>query len=442
MDITLEKKTSTEGFIKIKLKQDDYQPQVEEKIKDYSKKANVKGFRPGKVPTGYIKKLYGKSILVEEINQILSQSLSNYIKENKINLLGEPLPNQEKSLNIDWENQNEFDFEYNIGMVDNFNYDISDKVKVTAYEIKVDDKVLNETLDNLKLQYGGMENPEVSEEGDALFGTLSQEEFEKDILIELSDVDKKLAKKFIGVKKGDEIKFDLHKAFTDNHKLSHLLAMSEEETSALAGDFTFAAKNVNRKVAAEMNQEFFDKIFGKDSVKDEKEFIEKIKSTIGDNYKKETESFLNYSIQNTIVEATKMDLPDEFLKKWLLTSNEGKVTPEDIEKEYEAYIKDLKWSLIKNKIGEDESIKVEHEDVQEKTREIIRMQFAQSGLGAQFESNIDAFVDNYLQGENGNNYYKVFNEAQAEKIMGVIKEKITIANKKVDLEKFKKLVSN
>ncbi len=442
MDITLEKKTSTEGFIKIKLKQDDYQPQVEEKIKDYSKKANVKGFRPGKVPAGYIKKLYGKSILVEEINQILSQSLSDYIKENKINLLGEPLPNQEKSLSIDWENQNEFDFEYNIGMVDNFNYELSDKVKVTAYEIKVDDKVINETLDNLKLQYGSMDNPEVSEEGDALFGTLRQDEFEKDILIEIADVEKKLSKKFIGVKKEDKITFDLHKAFTDNHKLSHILALSEEETEALSGNFDFEVKNVNRKIAAEMNQEFFDKIFGKDSVKDEKEFIDKIKTTIGDNYQKETESFLNYSIQNELVEGTKMELPDEFLKKWLLTSNEGKVTAEDIEKEYDAYVKDLKWSLIKNKIGEDESIKVEHEDVKEKTREIIRMQFAQSGLGAQFESNIDAFVDNYLQGENGNNYYKVFNEAQAEKIMGVIKDKITITNKKVDLEKFKKLVSN
>lgn len=442
MDITLEKKTSTEGFIKIKLKQNDYQPQVEEKIKDYRKKANVKGFRPGKVPSGYIKKLYGKSILVEEINQILSESLSNYIKENKINLLGEPLPNQEKSQNIDWENQDEFDFEYNIGMVDDFKYDLSDKVKVTAYEIKIDDKIVDETLDNLKVQSGNMANPETSEEGDAIFGNVNQGEFEKDLSVETADIDKKYVKKFIGVRKDDEIKFDLHKTFPDTHKLSHALGLTEEETKALTGSFQFTVKNINRRVPADLNQEFFDKIFGKDAVKSENEFIDKVKTTIGGNYEKETENFLNHSIQNKIVETTKIDLPDEFLKKWLLASNEGKVTPDDIEKDYDAYVKDLKWSIIKNKISVDENIKVEHEDVQEKTRDIIRMQFAQSGLGAQFESNINAFVENYLKGDNGNNYYKVFNETQSEKIMAVIKEKISISNKKVDLEKFKKLVSN
>ncbi len=442
MDITLEKKTLTEGFIKITLKEDDYQPQVEEKIKDYSKKANIKGFRPGKVPFNYIKKLYGKSILVEEINQILSQSLTSYIKDNKINILGEPLPNRDKSKDIDWENQRDFDFEYNIGMVNEFQYDLSPKVKVTAYDIDVDDKVINETLDNLKLQYGTMTNPEVSEAGDAFYGTLTQGDFTKDLLLESTRIDKKLAKKFVGLKGGDTIKFDLHKAFSDTHELSHILGISEDETKAMAGDFEFSVKNINRKIPGEMNQEFFDKIFGKDNVTSEKEFLEKVKSTISDNYQKETLSFLDYSIQNKFVESTKIELPDEFLKKWLMTANEGKITAEDIEKEYDAYIKDLKWSLIKNKIVEDEQIKIEHEDVLEKTREIIRAQFAQSGLGAQFEDSIDAFVDNYLKGENGNNYHKVFQQAQSEKIMACIKEKINVSHKKVDLEKFKKLVSN
>ena len=442
MDITLEKKTSTEGFIKITLNEDDYQPQVEEKIKDYSKKANIKGFRPGKVPFTYIKKLYGKSILVDEINQILTQSLTNYIKENKINILGEPLPNQDKSKSIDWENQRDFDFEYNIGMVDEFEYDLSSKVKVTAYEISVDDKTISETVENLKLQNGTMTNPEVSEEGDALFGTLAQEEFTKDLLIESTDIDKKLAKKFIGLKSGDSVEIDLHKAFTDTHRLSHMLGVSEDEAKALNGNFEFTIKNVNRRVPAELDQAFYDKIFGAGNIESEKGFLDKIAATIAENYEKETLAYLDYTIQNKFVDSTKMDMPDEFLKKWLVTSNEGKVTQEDIDKEYDAYVKDLKWTLIKNKIIEDQEIKVEHEDVMEKARQMIRQQFAQSGLGPQFEDNIDTFVDNYLKGDNGNNYYRVFNQAQSEKIMEVIKEKITISHKKVDLEKFKKLVSN
>ena len=442
MDITLEKKTSTEGFIKITLKEDDYQPQVEEKIKDYSKKANIKGFRPGKVPFSYIKKLYGKSILVDEINQILSQSVTNYIKENKINILGEPLPNQDKSKSIDWENQKDFDFEYNIGMVDEFEYDLSPKVKVTAYDINVDDKTVAETIENLKLQNGTMTNPDVSEEGDALFGTLKQGDFTKDLLIESEDIDKELSKKFIGLKSGDSVKFDLHKAFTDSHRLSHMLGISQDEAKALNGDFEFTVKNVNRRVPAELNQEFFDRIFGADNVKSEKEFLDKIAATIGDNYEKETLSFLDYTIQNQFVESTKMDLPDAFLKKWLVISSEGKVTEEDVEKEYDAYIKDLKWSLIRNKITDDLQIKAEHEEVIEKTKQMIRAQFAQSGLGTQLEDNIDAFVDNYLKGDEGKNYYQLFSQVQSEKVMAAIKEKISISHKKVDLEKFKKLVSN
>lgn len=442
MDITLEKKTSTEGFIKITLKEGDYQPQVEEKIKDYSKKANIKGFRPGKVPFSYIKKLYGKSIMVDEINQILSESLTKYIRENKINILGEPLPNQDTSKNIDWDNQKDFDFEYNIGMVEEFDYDLSSKVKVTAYDIDVEDKTITETVENLKLQYGTMTNPDASEEGDALFGTLAQGDFTKDLLIETADIDKKLVKKFIGLKSGDSATFDLHKAFTDTHALSHMLGVSEDETKALSGDFEFTVKNVNRRVPAELNKDFFDRIFATGDINSEQEFLDKIASTIRDNYAKETESFLDYTIQNKLVDSTKIDLPDEFLKKWLITSNEGKITEEDIEKEYDAYVKDLKWSLIRNKIVEDQEIKLESEDIIEKTRQIIREQFAHSGLGAQIEDNIDAFVDNYLKSDEGNNYQKVYNQTMVEKLMGVIKEKISISHKKVDLEKFKKLVSN
>ncbi|MDN5203277.1 trigger factor [Fulvivirgaceae bacterium BMA10] len=444
MDITLEKKTSTEGSIKITLKEDDYQPKVEEKIKEYSKKANVKGFRPGKVPTSYIKKLYGKSILVEEINQILSHSLTNYIRENKINILGEPLPNTDEQSSIDWDHQKEFDFEYSVGMVDDFKYDLSKKVKITAYDIELDDKTLNKTLEDLKVQYGEMTNPESSEEGDSLYGTLQQpeSEFSNDTLLNIDDIEKKERKKFIGAKKDDSIKFDLGKTIKDELVLQQITGKSKEEAADLKGDFEFIVKNVNRKVPAELNQEFFDKIFGKDIVKSEEEFIEKVKSTIGENYQRESNMFLDTSIQKELIKATKMEIPDEFLKRWLLTSNQGKVTEEDIEREYDIYVEDLKWNLIKNKIGEDNEIKVEHEDVNEKAKNLIREQLGQSGLSEQLEANIDSFADNYLKGENGNNYMKVYNQVQAEKIMDTIKGSITITRKKVDVEKFKKIVQN
>ena len=170
MEITLNKKSSTEATIKITLKEADYQPKVEEKVKDFSKKANIKGFRQGKVPASVIKRMYGKTILVDEINHILTHSINDYIKENKINVLGDPLPDLEKTGSIDWDNQKDFDFEYNIGMVEEIPYDISKKQKVTEYQIKVDDDTLNDTLENIKNQFGKMTNPEESAEGDILFG--------------------------------------------------------------------------------------------------------------------------------------------------------------------------------------------------------------------------------------------------------------------------------
>ncbi|HKZ37403.1 MAG TPA: trigger factor family protein, partial [Chryseolinea sp.] len=172
MEITLNKKNNTEGLIKIIVTEGDYQPHVEEKVKDYARKANIKGFRQGKVPAGVIKKMYGKSILVEEINHLLSHKLSDYIKENNLKILGEPLPDQQKALGIDWDTQKNFEFDYQIGMVEDFNYELSPKVKVKSYPIEVDAKIIEETLEDLKKRFGKVNYPEISESQDALFGDL------------------------------------------------------------------------------------------------------------------------------------------------------------------------------------------------------------------------------------------------------------------------------
>ena len=221
MEITLNKKSSTEATIKISLKEADYQPKVEQKVKEYSKKADIKGFRKGHVPTGIIKNLYGKSILVDEINHMISHGLNDYINENKLNIIGEPLPNREQTKTIDWETQSDFDFEYNIGLVDEFELDLTKKQKINKYEIKVDKKVIDKTVNNLKEQYGDMTNPEVSEEGDSLYGSFTQAETElsSNGVVELKELGKKEGKKFVGLKKGDKVSFDPHKVLSLLHKL-------------------------------------------------------------------------------------------------------------------------------------------------------------------------------------------------------------------------------
>ncbi|MGD1961353.1 MAG: trigger factor [Fulvivirga sp.] len=442
MDITLDKKTSTEALIKVKLKENDYQPNVEEKVKEYAKKANIKGFRPGKVPASLIKKMYGKSIVAEEINSILSRSLSDYIKEQNIQLIGEPLPDQEKANQIDWEAQKEFEFDYDIGMVSDFTYDVSSKQKVKSYKIELDKKTEQETLDNIKKQFGTVTNPEQAQEGDAFYGEIKENDgdLHNQGVIQFDDLAKKEQKNFLALKPGDSIELDIKKAFKDEQTISHVLNVGLEKANEIQGKYTFTLKNINHTEPAELNQELFDKVFGKDVIKSEADFMAKVKGTVEDNYFRETSYFLDKTIKDHLVDKTKIEIPNEFLKKWLLISNEGKVTLEDIEKEFDEYVKSLKWDLIKNKIATDAEIKVDNDEVIDKAKSLILQQLGGPGAAEQLKDHLDDFADNYLKAENGQNYLKLYGEVRDERILKHLKENISITEKKVSLDEFKKLV--
>lgn len=444
LDIKLEKKNATEASIKIKLIRKDYQHKVEKKVKDYAKTANIKGFRPGKVPIGLIKKMYGSSILVEEVNHILSHTVNDYVKGNNLNIIGQPLPNHEDAKKIDWDTQTEFEFDYEIGLIDEFKYDLSKKQKVKNYTIEVDKKSVEETVTNLKKQFGNSINPEISEDGDSLFGTFTQLEGEisNETLVEINTIEKKAQKNFIGIKNDDIIEFEINKTFKDASVIVSLLNISEEEAKSLKGKFTFTVKNVNRVEPAEMNQELFDKVFGKDAIKSEEEFREKIKDTVSGNYSRETDLFLENSIRDHFVDKTKIEVPNDFLKKWLLVSNEGKLTVEDIDKEFDATVKNLKWDLIKSKIAEDNELKVDNQEVVDKAKLMIMEQFGGAAMAEQMADKMDEFADNYLKGNNGDNYMQVFQQVHSEKIINYIKENITLNDKKVSVDEFQKIVLN
>lgn len=445
MEITLDKISKTEALIKIRLIEDDYQPKVDEKIKDYAKKSNLKGFRPGKVPMGLIKKMYGKSVLVEEVNHILSHKLYDYIREQELQVLGDPLPDEDQNGSVDWDNQKEFEFQYKLGLAEDFEVTIDKKVKVDTYTIKVDDAVIQETIENLQNQMGEMTNPDQSAAGDSLFGTLVNADagVEKDVLLEIEKFEKKAQKDFAGKSKGDEITFTITKAIKDEDYITQITDLDKDGIKSLKSDFRFTIKNVNRTEPAEVNQELFDKTFGKDSVTNLDDFKARIKEVVSQNYAKEETTFEKIAIQNKLVATNKFELPDEFLKDWLLRSNEGKVTPDDVAKEYEGYAKELKWSLIKNKIVKAAEIKVENEEVLAEAKSLIKSQLAVSGMaGEQFESNLDAFADNYLKGENGDNYMKVYNQVMDQKVIDYVKENITIKSKEVSAKEFREMPLN
>lgn len=450
MEITLNKLNSTEGVIKIKLTEGDYQPHVEEKVRDYSRKANIKGFRQGKVPAGVIRKMFGKSILVDEINHVLSHKLTDYIRENNLKILGEPLPNQDKARTIDWDVQKDFEFEYQIGMVGDFSYDVSKKVKVTAYPIEVDEKTIEETVADIKKRFGKATYPETSEVGDNLFGELRSTATREDgepvfskeyVVIETEKVAASEQKNFVNVKKEDVVTFDMSKAFTDVALIAEMLEVSENEARETKGTYSLKVSNIVRTAPAEMNQELFDRVFGKDAVSNETDFIAKIRETIAENYQRESQHFLDHNIEDHFIANTQIDLPDEFLKNWLKVSSQGKVTDSVLDEEFETYRRSLKWDLIKNRISDDNKISVEAEEVRAKAKELIISQFGGQAFAEQIADRLDGIADNYLQHENGQNFMKLYNQLKGEKIMNFIKSNITIEEKKVSVDEFKKIAA-
>tara|TARA_R110001592_G_scaffold363383_1_gene686672 strand:+ start:8555 stop:9883 length:1329 start_codon:yes stop_codon:yes gene_type:complete len=442
LEITLDKHAANEASVKIKLGEADYQQKVDAKIKDHAKKANIKGFRPGKAPFTMVKNLYGTSVLVEEINAILSKSLNDFLKEQEFEILGDPLPSEEDSKSIDWKNQKDFEFGYKIGFVENIELNLDQKIDAKVYEIALSDKEVNEAIDNIKKQYGKMTNPEVSEENDFLYGDLKADDgsYEETLSIPLTSLDGRSVKKFIGVKKEDSISFDPSKAIKGD--IAEALNISKEAAENLKGDFTFTVQNINRTEEAQLDQELFDKVFGPDQVASEDAFLEKVKTILSENYQKEIKVFNEEQIKDGLIANHKLDLPEAFLKEWLIRANEGKVSNEDVEKEFPAYAKQLTWSLISNKISKENDIKAEHEDVMEKTKVMIREQLASSGMGAQLEDNMDMFLQNYLQGNEGKNYMQMMTSVQNEKVLDFVKTKVDLKEEKIGVEKFKELLEN
>jgi trigger factor len=446
VNITLDKQSATDGLIKIQLTESDYLPKVEEKMKEYSRKANIKGFRQGKVPTGVIKKMFGKGILVDEVNHIISHSVSDYIRNNNLKVLGDPIPNQEKALTIDWDLQKDFEFEFQIGMVEDFEVELSKKVKVTSHPIEVDEKVIDQTLEDVKRRYGKRSTPDVSEQQDNLFGEISKKgsEDKQGSYLRISVVEKAQQKKFIGLKKDDVVEFDVEKILKDAAAISQLLNLPEEEAKKAEGTYEFKVTSVSRIEPAEINQELFDQVFGVGQVKTEEEFLAKVKETIATNYNQETQHLLDHEIQHYYVDHTKINMPDMFLKTWLKATSNGELTDEVLDKEFNSYKEGLKWDLIKNKIAEDKKIEVSGDEVREKAKLLLSEQFGGPAIMAQLGDKFDEIANNYLAGKDGKgeNFMRVYNQLRHERIMAAIREEITIAEKKVSLDEFRKIAES
>ncbi|MCE7058602.1 trigger factor [Dyadobacter sp. CY343] len=441
MEVLLEKSSPTLASLKVTLNKEDYQPKVDKTIKDYSKKVNLKGFRPGKVPSHVIQRMYGKSILVDEVNNLLSTAVSNYIRENKLQVVGDPVPDRDKAAEVNWDKATEFEFVYELGVASDFEVNLSELPAVKRYTINVDDNELNKTLDSLRERFADSIHPEVSEAGDMIFGELKQDssEFTTRTAIPTKQVKEEAVAKFIGVKKDDVITFDIQDTFSDESAIAHVTGKKKEDIGTLSGDFVLTVEDITRQAPAEFNQEFFDKVLGPGQADSEEQFKEKVLEIIKGNYERETEALLRRDIEFALLDNISIDVPEEFLKDWLERSNEGKFTRDQIEEQFEDFKKSLKLSLIKNRVADRESVKVEYPEIFEFTRNMVKGQFGIYGDDDNMKETIDRVAQGYLADKERDNYTSIFNQVFDNKVLDIIRNQVSTDEQTIEVSEFEKL---
>ena len=447
MNVTKENIDDLNAVLKVKIEKADYEEKVETVLKDYRKKATIKGFRPGMVPIGLIKKMYGRAVQIDEINKVVTDNIQKYLTDEKLEILGDPLPKPDEQETIDFDTQEEFTFSFELGLTPQVDLKLSKKNKVNEYDIVIDEKMRKDYLENYTRRYGELRKADLTEEKDVIKGKIEAIDNEGNLVPEGPSVDdtslgidiikdNKIKEDFIGKSVGDSIDFDIKKAYPNNTEIAGILHKKKEEVENLEGNFRFTVNDISRFYPAEVGQELFNKIFGEGVVNSDEEFMKKIEEEIKANLKRESDFKLMMDIKALAMEKTDFQLPEEFLKKWLLRVNE-KTTEEQIEKEFDSFRKDLKWQLIRNKVARDNEVKITEEELQKEAENITRYQFQQYGLFYATDEQIANYAKETLKREE--DAKRIADKILEEKVLVFMKDMVKLESKDVTVEEFNKL---
>lgn len=445
MEVVREDKGNLSAEITVSIKEKDYAQKVDNALKKYRKQAKMPGFRAGMVPMGMIKKMVGNNILAEEINHLLSHAVQDYIKDNQLDLLGQPLPIEDDS--IDWDNQKDFDFKFELGLAPEVKIDLSDKDKFELYQVKVTDKMVDEELKELAKRYGKMSNAETSAEGDILYGkfeqmdgkSLKEDGIVNDSVLNISALkDKKDQKKFYGLKSGDSVVFNPRKLAEDNYVASWL-GIDKKKVAEIKSDFRYTVDKINRIEPAEINQEFLDKMYGQGQLKSKDELKDKVREELEKSMQKNAEALFEREIQDHLLKKAKLSLPDEFMKRWLIQANEKPITKEQIEGEYEQYAKGLKWQLIENKLLKDSDVQVSREEMVEYIIGILKGHMGGMPDSAMSDEDLKSTAERIM--ENQKEAEELYEQLLREKIKQFYKQTVKVKEKEIDYDDFVKLAN-
>lgn len=447
MNITIENADDLNAVLKIQVEKADYDSNVEKVLRDHRKKANIKGFRPGMVPIGVVKKMYGKAVQIDEINKVVTENIQKYLADEKIEILGDPLPRPDDNEKIDFDTQESFLFSFDIGLAPAFEIKLDKKNQVTYYEIAADDKMKNDYLENYTRRFGKFEKPEISEENDILKGKIEAVDekgdqmpeglYAEDTSLSIDVIkDKKIKKQFIGKAEKDSIIFDLRKALPNDNEIAGLLRKQKDEVEKIDGNFRFTINEISRFRPAEINQELFDRIYGEGIIHSEEEFRNRIDEEIRANLQNESDYKLSMDLKKLAIEKCEFQLPEAFLKRWLLKINEN-TTEEQIEKDFSTFTHDLKWQLIRNKIAKMNDLRITEEELLKEAKNITRNQFRQYGLFYATDEQVTNYAKETLKREE--DAKRIADRILEEKVNLILKEMVKLKNKTVSIEEFNKL---
>ncbi|MDB2632520.1 trigger factor [Flavobacteriaceae bacterium] len=438
MNITRENKDALNAVVKIDIEKNDYSEKVEKILTDYRKSANIPGFRKGQVPMGLVKKQYGKAVLVDEVNKLLQESLGKYLNDEKLDVLGNPLPKQQDD--IDWD-ADAFSFEFEIGLSPEFDIKLNGRKSIKHYTIVADDKMIDDQIKNIQKQYGQLISKSEVSEGDEVTGVFFNDEagIESTTTITLDKLKGKAnLKKFIGAKVGDIITIKTKGLFNDTHDLMTYLKVDHDTAHDLNVQVTFSINEINERGLADLDQELFDKLFGKDVVKSVTELKAKIKEDAEKQFVQQSDQKLLNDVTEYLVENTKFDLPSEFLQKWLQTVGEEPMTEAQAKEEYEKSEKSMRYQLIESKLIVDHNLQVNFEELKAYAGDMIKGQMAQFGQLNPSDKEVEDIVARVLS--NQDEVKRMSEQLTSQKLLNHYKENANLKVKKLAYDAFIKEV--
>ncbi len=438
MNITKEQIDELNAVVKVAITKDDYKDKVETILKDYKKQANIPGFRKGQVPMGLIKKQYGKAVLVDEVNKLIQDNLNKFLTEEKLDVLGNPLPKQQD--NFDWD-QEDFDFEFELGLAPNFDIALKTKKAITHYNIVADDKMINEQVERIQKQYGKLVSKSEVEKTSEINGVFKNEaeEIENKTTLEVSKLkSKKAIDSLLGKKAGDTVTLKTKGLLKEDHLLFSLLGIEKEKAEKLDIEVSLTIEEINETEPAELNQELFDKLFGKDTVSSEKELKAKIKEDSEKQFEQQSDQKLLNDVTEYFIDNTKFELPTAFLTKWIKTTGEKPLTEEEAVEEFEKSEKGLRYQLIEGKIIKDNDIQIQFDELKEFAKGFIKSQMAQFGQLNPQEEELDNIATRVMS--NQDEVKRLSEQLMSQKLLTLYKEKVNLKTKEVTYENFVKEV--